>query len=402
MRIAGGELVLLVALAVAASLILLFATADFISYWRAYSGVSDDPPLHFRIMGYMNLASEQNLASWFSSMLLAMIALLAATCFLLDRKESEHRWLAYGWALMALIFVALSFDELGSLHERLRLPGGWAGFVLWYAPVVAVLPLYLGLFAFFRMRRNRIALLCMFLGSLAFASIPLQEYFEVEVDRGEDWQRPILHILLEEGSELAGMLLILAAFTRYILNFVKEARSGDRRHLLIGFPRGPFLAKAVAIFLTGFLVSEYVSSLLQPDHLSGNPHHWFPAFASFCTAWLIWHLPERGWTFQGLALGQIAALCVVASALLATELHVNNRVALIFAIWLVLAWACGACASRSLGFVVGSGAWAATLVASYGLLPLSLVPFGITASSLILMLTVIASRAEKAGVMEHH
>ncbi len=390
LRIAGNELILLVLIYAGFTALLLFGTAEGITFWRSYEGGWKEAPAYYKLAASMDLADEDNIASWFSSMLLATIAWLAAVCFVLDRKCPGSHWLDYGWVVMCLIFLALSFDELGSVHERLQLPEGLAGWILWYAPVVAVLPLYLGLFAFFRMRQDKPALLLVALGSLAFASIPIQEQFEVGVDRGADWQRPVAHILLEEGAELVAMLLILAAFVRYALAFRRTERASGDEAIEFALKPVSFALIIAVIFAGGLLAGEIATILLEPDELSGTPRNWFPAFSSLGAACLVALWPERRWSARGIALGQLTMVCVTASMLLAGGLHHLERVAPAFLVWLALAWLVGAIALRAAVWIIGSALWAGTLSISFSLLPVWAAPFGLAASSLFLILTLIA------------
>src|SRR5207253_91176 len=60
--------------------------------------------------------------SWYSSMLLLSVAVLAMLCYWTDSQSpssvSRHKFLAKGWLVIAAFFAFLSFDELGSLHEN--------------------------------------------------------------------------------------------------------------------------------------------------------------------------------------------------------------------------------------------------------------------------------------------
>ena len=400
LRIVGKELIFFIAISAGLSVFLLFATSEVISFWRSYEGTWTETPTYYKFLTFLNLADEDVVASWFSSMLLAAIAWLAVMCFLLDRKRPGPHWLDYGWALISLIFAALSFDELGSLHERVRLPGRSGGNWLWYAPIVALLPLYLGLFAFFRMRKDKLALVLVFLGGLAFASIPIQEHFEVGVERGAAWQRPVSHFLLEEGAELAAMLVILIAFVRYVLNFMREERAGGGEAVEIEIRPWVVVIWSLAIFGLGVLAGEIATMSLQPDDLSGTPRHWFPAWASFSAGCLAWLRPERTLSARGFALGQLAAVCVTASILVGASLHTFEPLVLAFSAWLAVAWLFAAIMLRSRIWIIGSVLWAGTLIASFNLLPGWAAPFGLVSSSLFLVLTLIAYGNDEHNV-EH-
>jgi MarR family transcriptional regulator for hemolysin len=390
LRISARELVCVVAVAVGISVVLLLATGIAVPFWRAYEGPWETAPRIYQCASYLNLGLENNVAVWFCSMLLAAIASVALLCFVFDRSDGERSWLGYGWLVMAALFVALSFDELGSLHERMPLPGGLAGQVLWYAPVVAVLPAYMGVFAYSRMRADPVAIGLMALGALMFASIPIQEYFETAVvQRSAGWQRPVLDMLLEEGAELLAMCLILAAFVRYALGFLRHDEAGRNRlaHLAIG--RVPLAAWIGIVAAGGLVAGEAAARLLKPDEISGDPRHWFPAFACFAAACLCWLTPRRVWSWQGLVFGQAAALCLAASALVGGHLQYHPTLLPIYALWLAAAWLLGAAVLRSTGWMIGSGLWSLMLYFSLTRLFSPLMPVGIVLSMLLIIATLV-------------
>jgi hypothetical protein len=389
LRISAGELVCLVAVAAGISVVLLIATGIAVPFWRAYEGNWETAPRIYQYAAYLNVGLENNVAAWFCSMQLAAIASVALLCFVFDRSAGERSWLAYGWLAMAALFVALSFDELGSLHERMPLPDGLAGQVLWYAPVVAVLPAYMGVFAYSRMRTDPIAIGLMALGALMFASIPIQEYFETAVQRSAGWQRPVLDMLLEEGAEMLAMCLILAAFVRYALRFLRRDEAGGDGlvHLVIG--RVPLAAWIGIVAVGGLVAGEAAAKLLKPDEISGDPRHWFPALVCFGAACLCWLAPQRVWSAQGLVFGQAAALCLTASALVGGHLQYYPRLIAIYAMWLAAAWLVGAAVLRSIGWTIGSGLWSLMLYFSLTQLFNPIMPVGIVLSMLLLIATLV-------------
>ena len=286
-RIARTELVAIFALSSCASIFLIWATAETTQFWRTFYGGWADASFSTRLLTYMDVSREDVVGSWFSSMLLALVAWLAVLCFLADVRAGRKDKLRFGWLVMAVGFVALSFDELGSIHERLSLPQGWQGMFLWYGPPMVLLPGYMVLFGRSRMRDDPVSAGMALLGSVCFATIPVQEYFETEVRGAMDGVRPVIEIVLEEGTELVGMLLFLAAFMRYFVRTAGLSKRGSA--VLFSLPRDTFVVLWTAVFIFGFASREVASSLLVPDELSGNCRNWFPAFAAFLTACLVWH-----------------------------------------------------------------------------------------------------------------
>src|SRR5690606_32202148 len=98
LSVLGGISALLIALSVAANAELL-------------------PAALRSLRRYFNLAHENNLAAWWSGSLLLVAALHA-----LDGRAKlaslGDRRTAAAWAALALVLIALSLDEVGSLHER--------------------------------------------------------------------------------------------------------------------------------------------------------------------------------------------------------------------------------------------------------------------------------------------
>ncbi len=311
-RFSARELLVALAIAITLSVALVATTAYINDFWSRWDGEWHQASFADKLLTFMDLGGENNIASWSSSMLLASICWVALLCFLCDDIGGRRDRLRFGWVLIALGFAALSFDELGSAHERLDLPEGYAGMILWYAPVMAVLPAYMLAFGFSRMRGDPVALGLIALGCACLATVPLQEYFEIEMRRGSS--RPILELALEEGTELAGMLAFLAAFTRYCM-----ARVG-REPLLIRIDRRGFWIAWIAVFAAGLASREIASSALLPDALSGNPRNWFPAFAAFLVALIAWHTPRTTPLGRGLPYALSAGLFLCLSLIVGTHI----------------------------------------------------------------------------------
>jgi hypothetical protein len=156
----------------------------------------------------LNLRDENNLAALFSGLLLLLIALHAYDGVAANRRDQPP--LARAWAVVCLVFVLLSFDEVGSLHERL--PADSHGqYWLWVLPF-ALMFVAMGLYAVFhllRSERYRRPALLMFSGFVLFLLVALQEELEWRLN----WPGGLkpLRAAIEEGTELLGMTLILIA-----------------------------------------------------------------------------------------------------------------------------------------------------------------------------------------------
>lgn len=275
---------LLVAL-VLASAVFLIGTALSTAFWRDWSGTWQEAPFWLRLLIEFDLTAENAFAPWFSSMVLLLVAVAAIACF---ATAGEHRpgWTRFGWLILGAGFAALSLDELGGLHERLVLPEGRWGQLLWYAPVMLVMPAYMLLFGWDQLRIDRTAFALLLVGVMCLATIPLQEDVEVMAFRsaGPGWERPIYLMLLEEGTELFGMMLILAALTRYAFaaRLAKTKKPAELPTLRLNSTSLLFItAAAVAVSLLGALISGRLPGQ-TPN--GGMPQNWFPSALAFVAA----------------------------------------------------------------------------------------------------------------------
>ena len=70
---------------------------------------------------FLNLMGKNNIASWWSGMLMFTGGLLAlGRCHRLRIMSQRVIW---GWALLAILMFLFSLDEIGSLH--IRMEAGW-------------------------------------------------------------------------------------------------------------------------------------------------------------------------------------------------------------------------------------------------------------------------------------
>lgn len=87
-----------------------------------------DKPLGWFLSNFIDLDREANLPSWYSSMKLFLAGILLISLVKkLDTGRARLRWLL---SLLGLVFLAMSLDEISSIHEWLGqssdvlLPGG--------------------------------------------------------------------------------------------------------------------------------------------------------------------------------------------------------------------------------------------------------------------------------------
>lgn len=182
---------------------------------------------HF-VWGYtiqeFNLDKESNLPTWFAGFQLILLALASFVCFLEERLQDPRSRRAV-WAIVSVIFLYMSFDELTVFHEgvlRDEFRSVFAPDSLWLSLMpwqIIFAPLYFFLFtallwiAWTRLYSSKIAVYYV-LSALGLWSAALL---------GEAMAKPIfmqyglyhVQVALEEGCELFGASLLIAAVLQY-------------------------------------------------------------------------------------------------------------------------------------------------------------------------------------------
>ncbi len=281
---------------------------DFYYYQILKSQWADGSAVKYFLL-QLNLATENVVATWYSSMLLLAVAVMSFVCFRLQRQElvkGRENNLSYGWLLFCFLFALLSLDEIGSLHENIGqlnalnphgdFPLGWV--VILSIPIGCVAVLMLA-FCWMQVKRAPWAVVFAVTGILLFVSIPVHEYFEVRAmelsPNPLTWQRPVRFLLLEEGSEIFGatcMLISTVVFAAYM------ARPGQKLSLKtpmeVAFSlsqRNVLLILALLCCfsaLTFILLEETILMAGQGD--KGDPKSWFPSVTAFLAFLLSLHL----------------------------------------------------------------------------------------------------------------
>lgn len=224
----------------------------------------------------LNLRDENNLAALFSSMLLLLLGLHAYDGAAANRGSAPRA--ARAWSVLTLVLVLLSADELASLHERL--PADTHGqYWLWVLPF-ALAFIAMGAHALIRLfqePRYRKASLMVFAGFLLFLLVAGQEELEWRLTWSEG-VKPI-RAAVEDGTELLGMMLILAAC-------MANTRGRLSRDALTPFPvleavrawRWPVLGLGL---VAAPLIAVWTVSLGRDEWNHGLPALWPPAVIFF-------------------------------------------------------------------------------------------------------------------------
>ena len=176
----------------------------------------------FSDLRFFNLNAERTLGAWYTSSLLLMCALLLLVAALdVRRHRARHQAL---WFLLAVGFLFLSFDESAEFHETLNflVPAEYRtgpflfAWVIFGAAGVGLLGLVY--FRFLADLNPRTRLFFLLSGGIYVAGAVVMEMVGGEIATGLG-QSHLLYIAaycIEEGLEIAGVSLFLAALLDYL------------------------------------------------------------------------------------------------------------------------------------------------------------------------------------------
>ncbi|WP_266363615.1 hypothetical protein [Tellurirhabdus rosea] len=248
----------------------------------------------FLLLQQTDLSLENVLAAWYSSMLLLSVSLVSILCFFSHRPASAL-WLknksGFGWLFFSLSFGALSFSELGSLHETIgdivlfSSSGGKYGWYVFYF-LIGCIGLFMLLFTWIHLRQSTSGLFFATLSVLFFISVPVQEVFEFEFWKAGE--RPVSYLLLEEGSELFGSLSMLVATMIYFIQSAEkqpQTLPASRVEVRLSVNTGRvFTYIGLVLLAMGFLMLSFsftTRSHSLSDDQSGIAKNWFPSVVAF-------------------------------------------------------------------------------------------------------------------------
>ncbi len=215
---------------------------------------------------FFHLGHELNAATWWSGISLLSLSLLAYELFCTKKDDTKTAWL-----ILSLLLLALSLDEIGSIHERV---GGWS--VLWKFAVVGTLLLAYSMITLFRSKESKRSATFLMIGFIMFATVAIQERLEHYLD----WPFLLkgIRVGVEEGTELLGILLCF-------FGIVSQRNCQDDPLSITKVIPNPFRMKYLStIIFIGLFINSIISfftSFLTDSPPRGNPAIWYPASLFF-------------------------------------------------------------------------------------------------------------------------
>ena len=238
-------------MALGISLLLILATAVF--------PYIHDGFLKWRILAYLNLAWEMNIAVWWSGSLLFLSGLLAYQISSWD-TDSKQAWMA-----LTLLFFFLSMDEIGSIHERVgNLDIGSTAYAV--IAIIAASALLFSVWILWKTKSDKKGLIFLLMGMVMMVSAVPNEYLEHHFDWPHSLAGP--RDAFEEGLELIGAFVCLTSIARF--------QAADR---LQSFTAGSGeKTKTAKVVLVGFglhVATAWISAYHIEIGFRGNPAIWY-------------------------------------------------------------------------------------------------------------------------------
>lgn len=223
---------------VAGLLVLAHVGWQSVKYWTGHDYV-------FGLIKLFHLDEEWNIPATFSALLLLSAASLLTFIAVHERRNGSGD--VARWAVLAIGFAYMAIDEFGHIHEQLILPGRrllgdrtlGVFYYAWVIPALAIVLVLAAYFLGFVLRlpaRTRFAFILAAVlyvgGALGF------EMFEGRLDElyGERNLAYMALVTVEEGLEMAGVIVFIDALLRYILD-QRLGPTGMPLHAASAIPR---------------------------------------------------------------------------------------------------------------------------------------------------------------------
>jgi hypothetical protein len=217
----------------------LFAGAVFI----ALVNVVSDLYQQFSGGGYLkfsrlfSFADKVTVPTWYSSTLMLFCALLLGA-IAYDSHTQGDRYSRY-WAFFAIVFLALSLDEVAAIHDRLRfvIRYVWQSKLLRYGLYLLTAALISSVLWICRKFFAQLPSQTRWqfgIGSLFYVSSIIIDRFDKRIWRGQDLytvaHAPGLFTVVDELLELVGLVVFIYALLAYIGRTIKELQIRIHSH----------------------------------------------------------------------------------------------------------------------------------------------------------------------------
>jgi len=240
------------------------------------------------LVNFFTLTNENNFGAWWSSTMLFMASLLAFEGFLRAPGGLERARTAYPWLAVSAISLVLSIDEGASIHERI---GAWTGWGMWEAsaPFGLVLSLMIAFAAYglWRDPGRRASSVWLMISMALFGTVALQEHLEFQAPWWGTFAA--LRAVLEEGTEIIGMLILLRVAMAGSLAQRRESGADET-------PTFQFLGRYERPLLWApLLLAPFIAHLSArlPDQQRGRPAAWAAAMIFSMAALVACNMTQR-------------------------------------------------------------------------------------------------------------
>jgi hypothetical protein len=218
----SSKKVLLWLLAILILLITLHITGQYLWHIRGLTDLS-------LYIDRFNMNEENSLPTWFATILLLVSSGLMYIIASSVKKNSARYWKA-----LSLIFLLLSIDEASSIHEllssltskALHITEGFL-FYAWIIPIGIVLAIFLLIFFrfwwnLFPKTRFLMGLAAVVYVSGAMGIESISRYYITKLG-GYDFNYFLL-VMVEEGLEKLGLIILIYALLNYLSQLKSESR----------------------------------------------------------------------------------------------------------------------------------------------------------------------------------
>lgn len=237
-------------------------------------------PLNWLVTRVLNLNYENNFASWWSGALWLLTAFFSLDAYRYYKRAGE-RLISIGWLSLACLTIALSIDEVASLHERLPLwiPGGPLFALLPYAAVMGIFS-GIAVLAFWFSPSHRPQAVWIVVGLLVIISVPLSERLDHFYTYWGSYSGT--RDVLEEGREILATLIFFRVAMPVAGALRRTGQSLDT-DMVSDHSKGILVAGLIC-----FLPFSVLNATLSEIPRLGQPTQWL--VASLCLAAVLYYL----------------------------------------------------------------------------------------------------------------